>query len=75
MLNLVGSIMPRLTILGSNYAGFSYGATTLQHNGLVWCADTYLGTAVGAYFVNMFPDRVGRVLIDGVVVCSFLLSS
>ncbi|KAF8314514.1 alpha/beta-hydrolase [Clavulina sp. PMI_390] len=25
------------------------------------------GTAIGAYFVNMFPDRVGRVLIDGVV--------
>ncbi|KAF8314505.1 alpha/beta-hydrolase [Clavulina sp. PMI_390] len=25
------------------------------------------GTIVGAYFVNMFPDRVGRILIDGVV--------
>ncbi|KZS94306.1 alpha/beta-hydrolase [Sistotremastrum niveocremeum HHB9708] len=23
------------------------------------------GTAVGSYFVNMFPDRVGRVVIDG----------
>ncbi|QRV81714.1 Abhydrolase domain-containing protein [Ceratobasidium sp. AG-Ba] len=25
------------------------------------------GTAVGLYLVNMFPDRVGRVIIDGVV--------
>ncbi|KAF8754549.1 TAP-like protein [Rhizoctonia solani] len=25
------------------------------------------GTVVGAYFVNMFPDRVGRVILDGVV--------
>ncbi|CAE6409120.1 unnamed protein product [Rhizoctonia solani] len=25
------------------------------------------GTIVGIYFVNMFPDRVGRVVIDGVV--------
>ncbi|KAF8314504.1 hypothetical protein DL93DRAFT_1072901 [Clavulina sp. PMI_390] len=25
------------------------------------------GTIIGAYFVNMFPDRVGRILIDGVV--------
>lgn len=32
----------------------------------------FLGTAVGAYFVNMFPDRVGRVLIDGVVVSRIL---
>lgn len=27
-----------------------------------------LGTVIGSYFVNMFPHRVGRVLIDGVVV-------
>ncbi|KAF8738369.1 MEROPS serine peptidase family S33, partial [Rhizoctonia solani] len=25
------------------------------------------GTVVGIYFVNMFPDRVGRVVLDGVV--------
>ncbi|QRV95978.1 Abhydrolase domain-containing protein [Ceratobasidium sp. AG-Ba] len=25
------------------------------------------GTAIGSYFVNMYPDRVGRVVIDGVV--------
>ncbi|KAF8522995.1 TAP-like protein-domain-containing protein [Gautieria morchelliformis] len=25
------------------------------------------GTAIGSYFVNMFPNRVGRVIIDGVV--------
>ncbi|KAG8774827.1 hypothetical protein FRC12_001794 [Ceratobasidium sp. 428] len=25
------------------------------------------GTVIGIYFVNMFPDRVGRVIIDGVV--------
>ncbi|KAG8933516.1 hypothetical protein FRC02_011716 [Tulasnella sp. 418] len=25
------------------------------------------GTVIGAYFVNMFPKRVGRVIIDGVV--------
>ncbi|KAF8586360.1 hypothetical protein K439DRAFT_1659729 [Ramaria rubella] len=25
------------------------------------------GTIVGSYFVNMFPNRVGRVIIDGVV--------
>ncbi|KAG8782147.1 hypothetical protein FRC12_021173 [Ceratobasidium sp. 428] len=25
------------------------------------------GTIVGVYFVNMFPDRVGRVVLDGVV--------
>ncbi|CAE6531988.1 unnamed protein product [Rhizoctonia solani] len=25
------------------------------------------GTVVGVYFVNMFPERVGRVVIDGVV--------
>jgi len=25
------------------------------------------GTVVGSYFTNMFPDRVGRVVIDGVV--------
>ncbi|KAG8702411.1 hypothetical protein FRC09_004743 [Ceratobasidium sp. 395] len=25
------------------------------------------GTAVGIYFVNMFPNRVGRVVLDGVV--------
>ncbi|KIJ55466.1 hypothetical protein M422DRAFT_24041 [Sphaerobolus stellatus SS14] len=25
------------------------------------------GTVVGAYVVNMFPDRIGRVVIDGVV--------
>ncbi|KAG8721739.1 hypothetical protein FRC08_010620 [Ceratobasidium sp. 394] len=25
------------------------------------------GTVIGIYFVNMFPDRVGRVAIDGVV--------
>ncbi|QRV77165.1 Abhydrolase domain-containing protein [Ceratobasidium sp. AG-Ba] len=25
------------------------------------------GTVIGIYFVNMFPDRVGRVVIDGVV--------
>ncbi|KAH7341643.1 TAP-like protein-domain-containing protein [Rhizoctonia solani] len=25
------------------------------------------GTVIGIYFVNMFPDRVGRVVLDGVV--------
>ncbi|KAH7339936.1 TAP-like protein-domain-containing protein [Rhizoctonia solani] len=25
------------------------------------------GTVIGMYFVNMFPDRVGRVVIDGVI--------
>ncbi|KAF8314503.1 alpha/beta-hydrolase [Clavulina sp. PMI_390] len=25
------------------------------------------GTVIGAYFVNMYPERVGRILIDGVV--------
>ncbi|CAE7232063.1 unnamed protein product [Rhizoctonia solani] len=25
------------------------------------------GTVVGSYFVNMFPERVGKVIIDGVV--------
>ncbi|CCO35403.1 Putative hydrolase Mb2248c [Rhizoctonia solani AG-1 IB] len=25
------------------------------------------GTVIGMYFVNMFPDRVGRVVLDGVV--------
>ncbi|KAH7344213.1 Alpha/Beta hydrolase protein [Rhizoctonia solani] len=25
------------------------------------------GTIIGVYFVNMFPDRVGRVVLDGVV--------
>ncbi|RPD53038.1 alpha/beta-hydrolase [Lentinus tigrinus ALCF2SS1-6] len=25
------------------------------------------GTIIGAWFVNMFPDRVGRVILDGVV--------
>ncbi|KDQ20372.1 hypothetical protein BOTBODRAFT_26373 [Botryobasidium botryosum FD-172 SS1] len=25
------------------------------------------GTVIGSYFVNMFPDRVGRIAIDGVV--------
>ncbi|CAE6456002.1 unnamed protein product [Rhizoctonia solani] len=25
------------------------------------------GTIIGIYFVNMFPDRVGRVILDGVV--------
>ncbi|KAG8698244.1 hypothetical protein FRC09_007334 [Ceratobasidium sp. 395] len=25
------------------------------------------GTAIGIYFVNMFPNRVGRVVLDGVV--------
>ncbi|CAE6442757.1 unnamed protein product, partial [Rhizoctonia solani] len=25
------------------------------------------GTIIGNYFVNMFPDRVGRVVLDGVV--------
>ncbi|KAG9122808.1 hypothetical protein FRC07_000644 [Ceratobasidium sp. 392] len=25
------------------------------------------GTVIGSYFVGMFPDRVGRVIIDGVV--------
>ncbi|KAG8707348.1 hypothetical protein FRC09_001879 [Ceratobasidium sp. 395] len=25
------------------------------------------GTAIGAYFVNMFPEYVGRVILDGVV--------
>ncbi|KAH7329760.1 Alpha/Beta hydrolase protein [Rhizoctonia solani] len=25
------------------------------------------GTVIGSYFVNMFPERVGRVVIDGVV--------
>ncbi|KDQ17321.1 hypothetical protein BOTBODRAFT_30137 [Botryobasidium botryosum FD-172 SS1] len=25
------------------------------------------GTIIGSYFVNMFPNRVGRVIIDGVV--------
>ncbi|KAL5634901.1 hypothetical protein ACGC1H_002804 [Rhizoctonia solani] len=25
------------------------------------------GTIIGIYFVNMFPDRVGRVVLDGVV--------
>ncbi|CAE6485194.1 unnamed protein product [Rhizoctonia solani] len=25
------------------------------------------GTVIGMYFVNMFPDRVGRIVLDGVV--------
>lgn len=25
------------------------------------------GTAIGSYFINMFPDRVGRVVLDGVL--------
>ncbi|KAF8309550.1 hypothetical protein DL93DRAFT_2170251 [Clavulina sp. PMI_390] len=25
------------------------------------------GTVIGSYFINMFPDRVGKVIIDGVV--------
>ncbi|CAE6402210.1 unnamed protein product [Rhizoctonia solani] len=25
------------------------------------------GTIIGNYFVNMFPDRVGRVIIDGII--------
>ncbi|KAH7093917.1 TAP-like protein-domain-containing protein [Auriculariales sp. MPI-PUGE-AT-0066] len=27
------------------------------------------GTALGSYWVNMFPHRVGRAIIDGVLVC------
>ncbi|KAG8687539.1 hypothetical protein FRC11_007063 [Ceratobasidium sp. 423] len=23
------------------------------------------GTAIGSYFINMFPNRVGRVVVDG----------
>lgn len=26
------------------------------------------GTVIGVDFVNMFPDRVGRILVDGVAV-------
>lgn len=37
------------------------GTETINYWGISY------GTVLGNYFVNMFPDRVGRVVIDGVV--------
>ncbi|KAH9884113.1 TAP-like protein-domain-containing protein [Cubamyces lactineus] len=36
-------------------------------NALINYYGTSYGTVIGQYLVNMFPDRVGRVAIDGVV--------
>ncbi|CAE7232071.1 unnamed protein product [Rhizoctonia solani] len=41
-----------------NYWGFSYGTVVGSHS------DPFV---TSSYFVNMFPERVGRVIIDGVV--------
>ncbi|KZT53799.1 alpha/beta-hydrolase [Calocera cornea HHB12733] len=42
-------------------------ATTLEGDKPVNYWGFSYGTVVGSYFTNMFPDRVGRVVIDGVV--------
>ncbi|KZO93671.1 alpha/beta-hydrolase [Calocera viscosa TUFC12733] len=42
-------------------------ATTLEGDKPINYWGFSYGTVVGSYFTNMFPDRVGRVVIDGVV--------
>ncbi|KDQ17322.1 hypothetical protein BOTBODRAFT_30140 [Botryobasidium botryosum FD-172 SS1] len=42
-------------------------ADTIEGKGLINYWGISYGTIVGSYFVNMFPDRVGKVVIDGVV--------
>ncbi|KAF8314513.1 hypothetical protein DL93DRAFT_2167299 [Clavulina sp. PMI_390] len=50
-----------------NYAGFSYGKPLCSLLLLVSLMRRGIGTAIGSYFINMFPSRVGRVLIDGIL--------
>lgn len=33
----------------------------------LWCYGVSYGTVVGATFASMFPDRVGRMVLDGIV--------
>lgn len=33
----------------------------------LWCYGISYGTVIGATFASMFPDRVGRMILDGVV--------
>ncbi|KAJ8111164.1 hypothetical protein ONZ43_g5688 [Nemania bipapillata] len=33
----------------------------------LWCYGISYGTAVGATFASMFPDRVGRMVLDGIL--------
>lgn len=53
------------------YWGFSYGASSspsqLRHSCLMMPPALLLpGTILGATFAAMFPERVGRMVLDGV---------
>ncbi|KAF8586191.1 alpha/beta-hydrolase [Ramaria rubella] len=52
------SVVRDLVSLADCFAGPN---TTINYWGVSY------GTVIGNYFVNMFPERVGRVILDGVV--------
>lgn len=47
------------------YWGFSYGVSSISSN--LSHSANHFQTLLGATFASMFPDRVGRVVLDGVV--------
>lgn len=36
-------------------------------NARLWCYSISYGTVIGTTFASMFPDRVGRMILDGVM--------
>jgi pimeloyl-ACP methyl ester carboxylesterase len=36
-------------------------------NAKLWCYSISYGTVIGSTFASMFPDRVGRMILDGVL--------
>ena len=42
-------------------------ASRLPSEAKLWCYGISYGTVVGTTFASMFPDRVGRMVLDGVV--------
>ncbi|KAF8319324.1 hypothetical protein DL93DRAFT_2132371, partial [Clavulina sp. PMI_390] len=50
-----------------NYWGFRWDYRLWTLYGYMLTSVHSYGTVIGSFFINMFPDRVGRVIIDGVV--------